>query len=300
MADRVAALIFATAEAVRPFAKRLLASGVPFGVVERRLRALFIDVAERDFALSGRRATDSRVALLTGINRKEVRRLRGDPRTVAPGRLTSNHVTHLISRWTTDPKTTDASGRPRDLPYQAARGASFMRLARAVTSDLAPGVLLEHLVATGAAEVRDGNVVALRAAGFVARAGSAEGLRILAEDPAELIETMLHNVLADDGEPFLQRKVSFDNLGSEAADEVRAKLRREGERFLRRVERLLARYDRDRNPKARGGDRYYAGIGVYFFAAPEVPERPNAPIRPRSRRKAPARSEKRVRKEQRS
>jgi hypothetical protein len=42
-------------------------------------------------------------------------------------------------------------------------------------------------------------------------------------------------------------------------------MRREGERFLRRVNRLLAKHDRDRNVNAAGGDRYYAGMGVYFF-----------------------------------
>ena len=83
MPDVPAALLDAIAEAVRPFARRLLAMGVPLGQVEGRLRRLFIDVAERDFALSGRRATDSRVALLTGINRKEVRRLRGASAAVA-------------------------------------------------------------------------------------------------------------------------------------------------------------------------------------------------------------------------
>jgi hypothetical protein len=299
MPDVPAALLDAIAEAVRPFARRLLAMGVPLGQVEGRLRTLFIDVAERDFALLGRRATDSRVALLTGINRKEVRRLRAAPAATDSGRFGTNHVTNLVSRWSADSKTTDAAGRPLPLPYQAARGASFMKLARAVTADIAPGVLLEHLVASGAGEIRDGKIV-LRAAAFVPRTGSAEGLQILAEDPAELIETMLHNVLTDGREPFLQRKVSFDNLGSEAAERVRAAMRREGEQFLGRMERLLARYDRDRTPKAPGGERHYAGIGVYFFEAPETRERPAAPIRPRSRRAVRTGGAKRARKEQKS
>lgn len=282
MARPPEALIEAAAEALRPFAKRLLAMGVPFGTVERRLRALFIEVAQRDFALGGRRATDSRISLLTGINRKEVRRLRTHRATdVAEAGL--GHVASLISRWTTDPRTRDAAGRPRPLPYQAARGPSFMRLARAVTSDLAPGVLLEHLVTTGAAQLRAG-VVTLRARALVPRAGSTEALRILAEDPAELIETMLQNVLAERGTPLLQRKVAFDNLGGDAAERIRAELRRESERFLARMERVLARYDRDRNPKAPGGERHYAGLGVYCFERAPAPTPPPAPIRPRARR----------------
>jgi len=279
-------LIRATAEATRPFVRRLLTLGVPFGWVERRLREVFIAVAEAEFALPGRRATDSRIALLTGINRKEVRRMRAAGAAAAPGTFSMNHIASLIARWRTDPRTTDSSGKPRALPYQAARGASFMRLAHDVTSDLAPGVLLEHLAATGAVAVRDG-VVTLRVRAYVPRSGSAEQLQILAEDPGELVETMLKNVMAEGEDRLLQRKVSYDNLGSEAAERVRREIRRESERFLDRLDRLLARYDRDRNPKAPGGARHRAGVGLYFFeSAPRSNDRPAPPARARGRKRS--------------
>lgn len=259
------ALIRASTEAARPLVRRMLALGVPFGWVERALRALFIEVAAAEFALPGQRPTDSRVALLTGINRKEVRRLRST-RTRQPrsGTFGLNHMTSLVGRWTADPRTTDGRGRPRPLPYRAARGPSFVGLARQVTADLAPGVLLEQLVASGAGEIRDGNVIALRESAFVPRRGSAEMLQILVEDPAELIETILRNALSG-GEQLLQRKVYYDNVGTEAAVRLRRQVRREGQRFLTRMDRLFAQYDRDRNPRAPGGERLYTGIGVYFF-----------------------------------
>ena len=279
-------LIWAAARILRPLVKRLLALGVPFGRVEARLRELFVEVAESEFALDGRRQTDSRIALLTGINRKEVRRIRAADSESGPRSFTMNHTTALISRWLTDVQTADRSGRPRPLPYQAPRGPSFMKLARKVTADLAPRVLLDELVRSGAVEVREDNVIVLKADAYVPRVDSAEKLQILAEDPPELIETILHNILAHDSELLLQRKVYYDNLGSEAAQQVQAEMRREGERFLRRVNRLLARHDRDRNPKAAGGERYYAGIGVYFFETPAPRSNPAASPR-RNKRARP-------------
>ena len=68
-------------------------------------------------------------------------------------------------------------------------------------------------------------------------------LQILGEDPAELVETILRNSLSGGSDRLLQRKVFYDNLGSDAADRIRAAMRREGERFLRRIDRLLSRYD---------------------------------------------------------
>jgi Family of unknown function (DUF6502) len=282
MADVREGLVDAIGEMVRPLVKRLLAAGVPFGRVEARLRELFVEVAESELALPGRRQTDSRVALVTGINRKEVRRIRSaDKRTAAPRSFSMNHAASLISRWRTDPQTSDRSGRPRPLPYQAARGPCFMKLARKVTGDLAPRILLDELVRSGAAELREGEIVVLKGDAYVPKIEAGEQMQILAEDPAELVETILRNILGEGEERLLQRKVFFDNLGTNASSRVRAEMRREGERFLRRVNRLLARHDRDRNPQAAGGDPYYAGIGVYFF---EDFSGPNGKNRSRGRR----------------
>jgi hypothetical protein len=272
MVDLRDGLVGALIEMVRPVVKRLLALGVPFGRVEARLRELFVEMAELELALPGRRQTDSRIALVTGINRKEVRRIRSaDRRAGAPRSFSMNQAVSLISRWRTDPQTSDHSGRPRPLPYQAVRGASFMKLARKVTGDLAPRILLDELVRSGAAEIRPGDVVVLKGDAYVPKTEPAEKLEILAEDPAELVETILRNIVDEERDRLLQRKIYFDNLGSDAAKRIRAEMRREGERFLQRVNRILARYDRDRNPTAPGGERHYAGLGVYFFEGKPEP-----------------------------
>ena len=279
-------LIWAAVQILRPLVTRLLATGAPFGRLETRLRELFVEVAETELALPGRRQTDSRIALLTGINRKEVRRIRSADHAAGPASFSMNYTTSLISRWLTDGRTSDRSGRPRPLPYQAKRGPSFMRLARQVTADLAPGVLLDELVRSGAVELRADNVVVLKSDAYVPKLAAPEQLQILGEDPPELIETILRNIFSGSPDRLLQRKVYYDNLGSHAAQQIRADMRREGARFLRRVNRLLAKHDRDRNPKAAGGDRHYAGIGVYFFEASETrPPQPSPAARRRTVRK---------------
>lgn len=274
-------LLWAATQTLRPIVRRLLALGVPFGELELRLRELFVDVAEKDLAAPRRRQTDSRIALVTGINRKEVKRIRSEAgREQAPRLFTMNHATTLIGRWTSERRYTDERGRPRPLPVRAARGASFTSLARSVTGDIAPGVLLDELVRSGALELRGDGLVVLRSDAYVPTLDEAEKLQILGEDPPELVETILRNVFRESDDLLLQRKVYYDNLGADAAARVRAHMRREGERFLRRVNRLLSRYDRDRNPNAPGGRKHYAAIGVYFFDATEparaTPEDPSS------------------------
>lgn len=293
--DAAEQLVHATAEILRPLVKRLLVANVPFGRLEARLRELFVEIAEREFALEHRPQTDSRVALLTGINRKEVHRIRagGDAGKSAPAKFGRNHAASLVSRWLTDPRACDAGGHPLPLPYRAARGPSFVRLAREAAADLPPRAILDELVRSGAIVLRDDGRVALQSDSYVPVAGTSEKLDMLAEDPAQLLETMLRNVLEADGEPLLQRKVFYDNLGADGAARVRAEVRRAGERFLRTMNAVLARYDRDRNPKAPGGGRRGAGVGVYFFetAPDDAPARSESATRERgaTRRKRPQR-----------
>jgi hypothetical protein len=268
------ALIEAAIAAVRPYVRRLLGVGVTFGQLETRLRELFVEVVEGDFAHPSGAPTDSRVSILTGINRKEVRRIRALDRQGAPRIFSRNLVSSLISRWVTDRRTCDASGHPLPLPYDAARGPSFVGLARRTTADLHPRALLDVLIGVGAAVLQDGDVVALTRTAYVPPRGRPEALAMLATDPVELIETMLHNVLGDAGEARLQQKLAYDNLGSDGLVRLRAALQREADRFLKRSNAHLVRHDRDRTPRAPGGERTAAGIGVYYFEAPyqRVPE----------------------------
>jgi hypothetical protein len=267
-------LIWAAANTLRPLVKRMLANGIPFGRLEARLRELFVEVADSDLVLPDRRQTDSRVSLVTGINRKEVRRIRAaEPSTPGPRSFAMNHATSLISRWLTDPQMAEHRGaHARPLPYQAARGPSFMKLARKVTADLAPRVLLDELLRSGAVAQRSDGLLVLAGDAYVPKREAAEKLQILGEDPPELIETILRNIFSEGPDLLLQRKVYYDNLGAHAAKQIRSAVRREGERFVRRMNQLLAQHDRDRNPKAAGGERYYAGVGVYFFETTPRPE----------------------------
>lgn len=285
------ALLRAAVELMRPLVRRLLAQGVPFGTLERRLRELYVQVADAEFRLEDRPQTDSRVSVLTGINRKEVHRIRkADPVERGPSSFQRNFAASLVTRWMTDPRTSDR-GRPRPLPYIADEGPSFVELARETTVDLRPRALLDTLLGSGAATIDERDVVTLTKEAYTPARGRPEALAMLAEDPPELLETMLYNVLGEGEGTRLQQKVAYDNLGADGLARLRRTLVREAKRFLKSSNAALARHDRDRNPDAPGGERTYAGVGVYYFETPGSAERAHARAgEPRGgkRRKGPA------------
>ncbi len=102
---------------------RLLVSrGITFPALTDLLRELYVNVAEYDFVLPGKEQTDSRVSLLTGIHRKEVRRLRGAGAPISAVPATVSRTSRIVARWLADPAYTDAQGQPLPLPRTGEAG----------------------------------------------------------------------------------------------------------------------------------------------------------------------------------
>ena len=262
---------------LRPVIRQLVAYGIDYPVLDQMVRELFVEVAEKDFALPHKRPTDSRIALITGINRKEIARLRRLRASEGPQvEVEDTALTRIIGRWIGGPPFSDTRGRPKSLPYEStnARKATFSRLVRDRGIDVPVRSILDELIRTGVVEMDDdGNVNLIQEANVPS--GDLEGkLTLLASDPGEVFSTIVHNV-EEPETPWLQRKIVYDNIGSDALDELRESARAQGEEFVRRANVLLSAQDRDRNPDAPGGERSRVVLGVYYFEETEgVKEKP--------------------------
>jgi len=262
---------------MRPVVRQLIAYGVSYQAFSRIVKQVYVDVAEQEFALPFKQQTDSRLSLVTGINRKEIAQLRRHKRAPETPEVEDTLATHVIGRWMAGPPYADADGTPRRLPYEAdnAKAASFARLVRELGTDIPVRSVLDELLRVGIVSLLPGGDVVLQQEAHVPAGDPASQLTLLGSDPAELFATIIHNIEHPDA-PRLQRKVVYDNIGTEALSELRAAARRIGEAFIRRANVLLASHDRDRNPKASGGKRSRVVLGTYYFedvgTSPEPPK----------------------------
>ena len=126
-------LVRAIRHVLRPLVRLMLAGGMTYPYLAELLKGLFVEVANKDFRLDARKPTDSRITLITGVHRKDVRRLRqGETSGDAMVPSTISFGAQLVAAWLADARFLDKSGHPLPLPRTrpADGGASLEELER--------------------------------------------------------------------------------------------------------------------------------------------------------------------------
>lgn len=213
------------ARLLRPLVRLLVRHGVGFPVLSELLRELYVNVAEHDFALPSKEQTDSRVSLLTGINRKEVRRLRdaGAPVNLIP--LAVSRASAVIARWMSSPEFVDVDGRPKILPRNApGPQPSFESLVASVTRDVRPRAVLDEWLDRKLVSLDSEGRVILNESAFIPAAGSEEQLYYFGRNLHDHIAAAAANV-SGEMPPFLERATHYDGLSLKLAQRLSARSR---------------------------------------------------------------------------
>ena len=248
---------------LRPLVRVLLRHGISYGTFADLAKWVFVDMADKEFRVSGKKQTTSRVSVLTGLSRKEVARVQAidtpDDETIAQQ---YNRAARVISGWVRDAAFNDFDGNPAVLPLEGEN--SFAALVKAYSGDMPARAILDELLRVKAVKVVDEHVSLLTHA-YVPVAGEEEKLQILGTDVALLINTIDHNLEQNSEQTFYQRKVAYDNLPEEALPRLRELSREKAQALLEELDRQLAKQDRDSNPESQGTGRMRAGLGIYYF-----------------------------------
>ena len=147
---------------LRPLIRILIRSGVTATEATDLVKLAYVDAARSDeFQLAGRQSSDTRVAILTGLTRKEIKRLRDERDSNGLGTNLSR-IGRLIAAWNQDPDFTGPYGLPLAIPFSSPKGSSepsFAELVDRHAPDIAAKEMLEELVRTGLAGVDDDGLI---------------------------------------------------------------------------------------------------------------------------------------------
>jgi hypothetical protein len=256
---------------LRPLIKLALRLELAHGRFSDLAKEAYVDVARDHFTEPGRRVSASHIAVLTGLTRREVSRLlkrKHSTRQVSP-RTRFNRAARVLGAWCDDAKYLDGRGAAASLPFDSEEGPSFTSLVRDHGADVTPRPVLQELVRGGSIrQLKDGRYRPVQRS-YVPQLDLEAKLAILGADVADLISTIDHNLEAESGTPFFQRKVSYDNLPAAYLSKLHEIVQTEAQRLLERLNRDMAKHDRDISPSNSRGlslpERHRAMIGIYFF-----------------------------------
>jgi hypothetical protein len=276
---------------LRPLVKFMIAQGITYPAASKTLKALFVDVARAEFPLEERRETDSRISMLTGIHRAEVKRLmldndaqNGDaPPAVSLG-------AQLAARWISDSDYVDKQGNPLPLARHAGDGGelSFEALVASIRTDIRSRPLLDEWLRLGVVELDEQDRVHLKAKAFVPARGFKEKAFYFSQNLHDHAAVSVTNML-DQAGPLLERSVYYNKL-TPASVETLAKLSSElGMRAIQEVNRLALQLDRLDSNRPDADQRI--NFGIFFYTGPNddvasaPPTKEPAPMKTKGSRK---------------
>lgn len=254
---------------MRPLVRLVLKRGMAFGQFAELVKRAYVEAAEEDFTVPGRKLTISRVAVLTGLTRKEASRLMQEEPAVSESqaRRRVNRAARVVSAWAVDPAFQDAHGVPLELPFDAgsSQAPSFSRLVALHGADVPPRAVLDELMRVGAVGRREDGRIHLVERAYIPAGDEASKLDILGTDVADLIAAIEHNLEPDVAVRYFQRKVAYDNLPADYLPALRALLAERGQALLEEINDDMARHDRDLAGVTSDAPRRRAMVGIYYF-----------------------------------
>ncbi len=240
----------------------MLRHGMAYGEFAELAKKAFVDEASLKLAADGKRPTVSGVSALTGLTRKEAKRLQdADPESEAEATERYNRAIRVLSGWATDPKFLNEKGDPRPLPIDD-RKAGFAALVKEFSGDIPVAAMLSVLESSGNILVQNNEVVLLDRA-YIPTDTPADKINILGTDVAELVDTIGHNLSCPHEDLRFQRKVSNTCLRADAVAAFR-KLSNE------KSQELLEDYDQwlSENEAHHDGEPdtpcIYVAVGIYY------------------------------------
>lgn len=259
---------------MRPFARVLLRSGVTYKSFAEIAKTAFVHEALLERDSKGRVTNASRVAVRTGLSRKEVRRV--SEQTLVKGSSSGGAADHagpparVLHAWHFDPRFIGPDGAPLDLCFEG-EGPSFTELVKAVGGDVPPGAVRAELFRAGAAQELENGLLRPTKRYFVPGDFDEKAITVMSGMLFPFVSGVDHNSNpARKSAGFIQR-IAYARLSPEDREAFRVWSRAEATRFIESIDDWLTARQ---HGNVESADIPISGIGVFYYEGPEAADLP--------------------------
>ncbi len=258
------ALFKAVKRILKPMVSLMLRQGITYTAFIDLLKTTYVEVADKEFAIEGKRQTDSRISVLTGVHRKEVKRIRElDEVPLEPKERKASLSAQLMSFWLGNPECIDDKGKPLALPrISEGKEMSFASMVQRVTKDVHPRSLLDEWLDKGIVKLDRDGLVSLQESGYVPDEDYEEKLFFAGKNIGDHLAVVKHN-LACNEQPMLDRAVYYHELSEASVKEIEAFSKSASLELLTEVNQLAGRLQAE--DKGCEGACHSMHFGSYFY-----------------------------------
>lgn len=181
----------------------LLKAGVSGPNFVELVRNAYVDEAQKSLfdGTDSEKSTVSKISVRTGFSRRVVRNVRTGAKRKRTPVGKGNRAQRVLTGWWQDPDFRDELGRPRILQtYKGKR--SFAELCRRYSGERQTKTLLEDLIQAGAVRLLPANQVQVLRQNYAAVGWTEAGQVAIAEQLAEHLQTLLHNLSHPEGSQY--------------------------------------------------------------------------------------------------
>jgi len=249
---------------LKPVVKLCIEKGISYTQLRELLKQLYVDVADEEFTLQDKRSSDSRIFLLTGVHRKDVRRLRNQSKQTTEAFKTTTLGGELVAHWLGMDEFINKQGQPRSLLQRSSGDEpGFDALLASVSKDIRPRVVLDEWLRLGIISLTDDDKLQLNQDAFVPQQGFAEKTWYLGRNIHDHIAACSHNLLHPHDKAMLERSVYYTSLSLPSIEQLRDAASQQANTLLKSLnQQALAFQQTDKNnPQAC----YRMRFGTYWF-----------------------------------
>jgi hypothetical protein len=259
-----------------PLAKLLLRSGITYRQFDAIAKRAFVHQAMAEAESRGRPTNTSRVAVRTGLSRKDVKRIRDSmvaQPTSAPESTAdqSGPPARVLHTWHSDRRFLGRDGKPLELDFQDEE-AGFCALVRAVAGDVPPGAVRAELKRAGAIEdLADGKLRVLKRH-YVPGHVDEKAITVMSSMVFPLTAGIVHNTDPNrTAGGFIQRIAFSNNLQTSALPEFRQWSREKAASFIEMMDDWIAAHeDLEQSNLSETPGARTVGVGVFYYEGPSA------------------------------
>ncbi len=259
-------LLDASRNALKPLFRIFLRSGISYKDFAEVAKSLFVEISTDDYGLRGRQTNISRVAIMTGLTRKEVKKIRDAGWEKIREDKVSNKLSPasaILHFWHTDPYYLDDKGKPKAMSYDNG-DPCFLTLAKKYGGDVPTGALFKELVRSASIESDDSKFYPVKR--YFMPIDVDDRLLMNFTNPLRnYLTTMDHNSRPDQNEETrrIDRRV-FATIPKSKLKKISMIARERIQRYAEDFDDELAKYEIGDSLSADKNSKI-VGVGLYYF-----------------------------------